>query len=536
MEDDPEPDPQAWYLSEFDEEPQYSRLLEQLGPEGAERQSLLKGYFEPTAVEREEGVKTPTDAHRAIAGLVAEGWIRVIVTTNFDKLIEAALSEAGITPRVISRPGEATGATPLAHSSCTVIKVHGDYMDPEIKNSKEELATFEAPMNKLLERVFDEYGLVVCGWSATDDVALRSALERCESRRYTTYWCARSRLSPAAERLVANRAAQVVQIDSADSFFTTLEERVASIVETGQRHPLETRAAVETLKRYLVEDRHRIRLRELVKDSNEELVSHLNVEEFPISTQRSDEEIASRVQKLNPLCEQVVALVANGCFYGTPEQDDVWLGAVRRLADVEVVNPRANNWGEFFGYPALLALYAAGIAVVAEGKYSLLAKLLLEPIRSPHRNETAPVVQALYPEEILPERAAHVLFPHRRAGQKHFAPRRQYIHQILRAPFADLIASDDDYHEAFDRFEYLALLVESDFESRRNDSLSSGRRWFGVRAFAFGVRVLQIAERVGKEGARELGPLVEAGLFDGDPERLLAVKQTVDNDMARAQR
>ena len=44
-------------------------------------------------------------------------------------------------------------------------------------------------MNRLLDQVFDEYGLIVCGGSADWDKA-RAAIERCPNRRDTTYWSA----------------------------------------------------------------------------------------------------------------------------------------------------------------------------------------------------------------------------------------------------------------------------------------------------------------------------------------------------------
>jgi hypothetical protein len=49
----------------------------------AERQQLLRGYFEPTEEEAEQGIKSPTPAHKAIAELVSEGYVRVVLTTNF---------------------------------------------------------------------------------------------------------------------------------------------------------------------------------------------------------------------------------------------------------------------------------------------------------------------------------------------------------------------------------------------------------------------------------------------------------------------
>lgn len=76
-------DPERWYSERFGEPPNYSHLLARVAPSPIERQQLLKPYFEPSEDQRANGVKVPTPAHRAIAELVANGAIRVILTTNF---------------------------------------------------------------------------------------------------------------------------------------------------------------------------------------------------------------------------------------------------------------------------------------------------------------------------------------------------------------------------------------------------------------------------------------------------------------------
>lgn len=57
---------------------------------------MLKTYFEPTDDERKQGIKMPTLAHKSIANLVKQGFIKVIVATNFDRLLEKALNDIGI--------------------------------------------------------------------------------------------------------------------------------------------------------------------------------------------------------------------------------------------------------------------------------------------------------------------------------------------------------------------------------------------------------------------------------------------------------
>ena len=77
---------------------------------------------------------------RVVAALVAGGYIKLIVTTNFDRLLEAALTDEGIDPTIVSAREHASRAMPIAHSRCTIIKVDGDYLSTDLKNTAEELA------------------------------------------------------------------------------------------------------------------------------------------------------------------------------------------------------------------------------------------------------------------------------------------------------------------------------------------------------------------------------------------------------------
>lgn len=196
-----EPDPAVWYRNKYDKEPDYSALLDALAKTPAERQQLLRGYLEATETERADGLKAPTVAHRAIADLAAKGYIRVIITTNFDRLMETALADAGVVPTVLSSPDQVQGALPLIHTRCCVFKVHGDYLDTRIRNTPDELETYPPEFNKVLDQIFDEFGLIVCGWSAGWDTALRDAITRSVSRRFSHFWAVRGEPGDAALRL-----------------------------------------------------------------------------------------------------------------------------------------------------------------------------------------------------------------------------------------------------------------------------------------------------------------------------------------------
>lgn len=225
--------PEEWWAAKGHPDPRYDTLLAQLAPTDAARQALLRKYFETLSDGR---AVQPTAGHRALAKLAARGLIRVILTTNFDRLIERALDQAGVAPQVIVSSGAINGMTPLVHAPITVIKLNGDYLSFGQRNTPDELGQYPEETTALLARVFDEYGLLVVGWSAEYDKALVEALESAPSRRYPTFWCAfNGNLSEPARRLVSQRQACVINIKGADEFFEDVVQKIARLDRIAQR-------------------------------------------------------------------------------------------------------------------------------------------------------------------------------------------------------------------------------------------------------------------------------------------------------------
>jgi hypothetical protein len=236
-------DPAVWFRTTKGREPEYSALLDMLAVTAEERRATLHRFIEPTQEETQAGVKVPTAAHRALARLTARGYIRVILTTNFDRLTETALREAGVEPTVISSADDAVGAMPLTYAGCVVVKCNGDYLDTRIRNTPSELAAYDPRMNQYLDRVLDEFGLIVAGWSAEWDDALRDAIARCPTRRFTTWWAARAgRLQNRARDLAELRRPQILTINNADRFLDDIEQKVLSLEALERLHPLSAQA------------------------------------------------------------------------------------------------------------------------------------------------------------------------------------------------------------------------------------------------------------------------------------------------------
>lgn len=106
-------DPEAWWRQTQAASVAYDSLLPALALTDASRRDLLRPYFE---TDDAGGPFEPTGAHRALAQLASQGRLRVIVTTNFDHLMENALREVGVVPQVLTAPSDVAGMTPLQHA------------------------------------------------------------------------------------------------------------------------------------------------------------------------------------------------------------------------------------------------------------------------------------------------------------------------------------------------------------------------------------------------------------------------------------
>ena len=450
----PDPDPVSWFRDTFGTGPDYSELLDELAKTQSERQQLLRTYWEPSEEQREEGEKEPTAAHHAIAALAAQGFIKVIVTTNFDKLMERALSAAGIEATVLSTADQIKGAPPLAHLEHVVFKVHGDYLDPRILNTEAELASYAEEVDDLLDRIFDEYGLIVCGWSGDWDPALRAALDRSPSRRYTTYWTTRSRPSAGAQRLIAHRKAEVIQIEDADTFFEKLKEDVTAIEEFSKPHPLSVDVAVTKLKRYMPDPRHRIRLSDLIEETVQEVVEKTSHDRFSPSDPNLDPDaISRRMRAYDAACAKLTAMV--GGAWAEREHYPVWHRALERLSSVRTIVDAVTYdiWRGLERYPGTLLLYALGLAAVDRNRLEFLQSLLSVKFRR-DGGEEMPAIATLAPCVLLPWSGEKEL---QHLGRSR-TPLNCWVEDCLRKQARNAFPDEGRFIANFDKLEILLAL------------------------------------------------------------------------------
>lgn len=361
---------EVWYKAKFGETPGYSSVMEHLFKTSSERQGAIRGYFEPTDTEREENpdAKRPTAAHRAIARLMKHGFIRVVVTTNFDRLLEQALDAEGIQPTVISSEDDAKGAVPLIHSPCTIIKVNGDYLDTRQLHTSDELSDgYPETLAKLLDQIFDEFGLIVSGWSGDYDVSLYNAIVRAPNRRYPMAWTQVGQPTQRAEELVRKRDGRFVPISGADSFFTNLEDALQSLEYLRMVDSNSEDLLVAKLKRLLPNLEDTIRIRDLVQSVTDSVVfklKELHLAHGNAPREIEPDELKAYLDWLTVIIGPLTAMAVVTGRWWRNDQLDLWQSVLSQVWIEARWEVWRSPWEQYHQIPAMMVYYALSAGMV----------------------------------------------------------------------------------------------------------------------------------------------------------------------------
>lgn len=448
---------EIWFRETYQQEPDYSRLLEKLGITEAERHGLLQGYFEPTDEEATNGIKVPTKAHRDIANLIKQGFIDVVITTNFDRLLEKALLDLGIEPHVLSTKEHFEGAYPIIHhNSHLIIKVNGDYKDKNIRNTLEELEQYPDSLNELLSFIAKNYGLVICGWSATYDNALRGALLSSKVFHFGNYWAKfGNNLPEQARDFIQKRRAVEIPIQSADQFFEELETKVIALERSQIANPLSIQVAVATVKRFIETPNSDIKLYDLVLAEQERLVEAMKTPSLlAIEGTQDPENIIKRMLRYEAITEAIQGMIVEGAGWGKSEQQETWLSCIRRIFSIGLAHgDEYSKWKKLALYPAMLLTYSAGIAAISRKKYAFFVRMAKTKVSYEEREER--LFLKVRPNIVFNFDVIKTIPDYK----NHRASGIQYLYDLLKNRFKALLPDELEFEKYFDRFEYLMALV-----------------------------------------------------------------------------
>ncbi|MEM9202778.1 MAG: SIR2 family protein [Actinomycetota bacterium] len=485
--------PEGWYEAQYEEPVGFSTLIERLAPTPSDRRALVGTYIEPLP---DQANRTPTTAHRRLAALAKRGSVKVFVTTNFDRLLEQALSDVGIEPLVVATDAQAKGAPALQHAGVVVLKPHGDYLDPSsMRVTEAELAGYPEEMTRLLERTFEDYGLIVAGWSGDWDPALSAAMEASRSRRYPFYFAARGALSDRARQIVASRQGISIAINDADGFFADLDDKVAALAEFERQHPLDDQVLAARTKQALTQATNSLEVDEIFTEETTAVVESLvDSELFPQGIPGLENDAASlrtladlghsSLQASSRLC-LVAALIGTYGEGGHAAIIERALGRLHRAGTRRSDGLWTRSAAHLRLWPLAATVYAMGVASLSRGNGTLLERALaMSPLseRIDLQNRLdASNLAAVFPGTTAVAQAIDLDL---HEGAKVGGDRLQgllsnqggrdpapslVMCEFLRGPLRHALPDREDYDEAFDDFEVLRAAVAWDGYQHRDE-------------------------------------------------------------------
>lgn len=406
-----------WYKQKFNgEDPTYDNLLDRITFKSVDRRNILSEYFDPTPQHIEDGERIPQPAHISIAKLVKLGYIKVIITTNFDRLLETALLMEGVHPYLIYSDDSIDGCLPPVHirDSCIIYKIHGDYKDTRLRNTPDELKEYPEKVNKYLDRIFEDFGIIVCGWSADWDVALRKALCNKRGERFGLYWTSISEPKGVSKKIIEKLHTNFISISGADDFFVTLEENIEAL----QRHkypkdPLTTPLAIEKTKKYIAEN-NSAKIFDLVNNERIAVYSEISSDDFEIDISklsqrgiRPNEELylerfARYEQLIKPLC----GICSTIAYFDDENYGRIILPTMENLIYPHQWSNCSTILKGLENYPLYLLNNVIGVTALTNNHYKLLSSVLLHPrnVQKNIREEISkkPITASLSIWEVFP--------------------------------------------------------------------------------------------------------------------------------------
>ena len=217
-------------------EDEYSILFEQVYDQPSQRRVYVEECL--------KGAR-PSWGYVYLTSLLSERVFDVVFTTNFDDLLNEAcyLYSDDLRPIVGAHDSAIQGIRVTAGRP-KIIKLHGDFLYDNIKNTIAELETLETNTKRKLSQFAKEYGLIVLGYSGRD----RSVMDTLElllkddgNYMQGVYWCIRpgDQISKRLESLLKRDRVYLVAIDGFDEFVADLHQTMEFALPKSVAQPLE---------------------------------------------------------------------------------------------------------------------------------------------------------------------------------------------------------------------------------------------------------------------------------------------------------
>ena len=276
------------------------------------------------------------------------------------------------------------------------------------------------------------------------------------------------------------------------------------------------------IKELISDSRNRIHLHDLVTAEIRKTMSRLSSDSFSVQDRDiSPNAILNRLKLYESSLRELVTIVVLIARWGTREHRSILELVFARMSDFDTVPGSPILWLGLRWYPAMLLMYAGGMAALAADDYKNLATVMTTPVGTKHSDDKTQPVVARITEALLDVERANG-FKSLPGHEQQYVPRSEYLFKILQPMLEDILFLGTSYERLFVRFEVIYALIVADLRYNEGDSRVWGPPgrfcWKYERDGGPFAEVVRDAERLD-----ERWPPIMAGLFRGSYPRFVTI-------------
>ncbi len=219
-----------WYKTSEE----YSILFEELYDQPSQRREFIESCINDA---------TPSWGYIYLVNLLRKRVFNTVFTTNFDDLLNEACYQFSneVRPIVCSHDSSISSIR-ITSNRPKIIKLHGDFLFDNIKNTVRELETLEQNTQDKFKQYASEFGFIVIGYSGNDRSIMdtfNTLLRFDQYFPHGIYWCVRrgSEISKNVELLSRFPKFHIVEIDGFDEFFAELNNELSLPLQQEMTNP-----------------------------------------------------------------------------------------------------------------------------------------------------------------------------------------------------------------------------------------------------------------------------------------------------------
>jgi tetratricopeptide (TPR) repeat protein len=234
---------QAW----FGQPNEYSLLFEALYPDERARQKFIEPKIESAF---------PAWGYLYLANIIREGHFNLVFTTNFDDLLNEALTRFIGYNAVVCAADSEVATINASTARAKIVKLHGDYLFKKLKNTSEDLQRLTDNMERKFAEFARQCGMLVVGYAGADQSIMElldKLLQDVDTFPGGIYWGLHdpeAALAPPLQRLfdLHPKRLRPFRCEDFDDFVARLHERLQLPAPLTIAEPLASaRTSVERL-------------------------------------------------------------------------------------------------------------------------------------------------------------------------------------------------------------------------------------------------------------------------------------------------